>query len=64
MHNAINSFGVGRIAHMILMQDRPVDRLAALARLRANLGPYDADGTLLEAAIDDYFDTDPDRIRD
>lgn len=63
MDNAINSFGVGRIARMLLAEHRPKDRGAALASLRMSLGPYDRDD-MLEAAVNDYFVSEDRRIAD
>ncbi|MGF1604712.1 MAG: hypothetical protein ACFB22_00085 [Rhodothalassiaceae bacterium] len=64
MNEAISSFGVGRIAALLLRTDRPISRLDALVHLKANLGPYDQDGTAIEAAVEAYFATDEDRLAD
>lgn len=54
MNDAINSLGVGRLAHLMLARGRFDTQAAALTSLRSNLGPYDRDG-MLETVVSDYF---------
>ena len=54
MNDAINSFGLRRIALMHLARDQFRDRRTALNALRESLGPYDSDGNL-EIAVDAFF---------
>ncbi len=55
MANEFDKGGIARLAHRLLKDQAPRDKIAALTHLRGALGVYDYGGHTLVHVVDRYF---------